>query len=116
VADGLALTSHWGEGISNAVIEGLASGAPVVVSPAANVDAVVHDGIEGFACSSSKQVDVERGLARFFALTVEKRRTMGARGRATAVTRFSVPRMVARTCEVYERVLATSPTGSRRRD
>ncbi len=104
-ADGLILPSHY-EGIPNAVLEALACGAPAVVSPAANLDAIVHDGVEGLTCASSSAADVEAGLARFFALSSEARQAMGARGREAAKARFSVPRMVARTCEVYDRVLA----------
>ena len=109
------MPSHY-EGIPNVVLEALASGIPAIVSPAANLDAIVHDGVEGITCTSGSAHDVEDGLRRFFRLTEAARRAMGERGRAVAEARFSIPRMVERTCAVYDRVMAGDghqPAGDR---
>ncbi len=104
-ADGLVLPSHY-EGIPNAVLEAFASGVPAIVSPPANLDSIVTDGREGFAAESTEPGDLARALRRFFALSAEELTAMGARARATAEARFSIPKMVERTSAVYDRVLA----------
>jgi len=107
-ADGMLLPSNY-EGLPNAVIEGMSCGVPVVVSDAANTDGLVTDGTEGLVCDDNGAGGIARALRRFFALTDAERRAMGRAGHAHAVTRFAVSRMVARTVDVYERVLGGLP-------
>jgi glycosyltransferase involved in cell wall biosynthesis len=104
-ADGVLLASRW-EGLPNAVVEGMACGVPVVVSPAANVDGLVEDGREGVVCEGTDAATIARALERFFALPPADRAAMGRAGRAHATRRFAVRRMIEQTSAVYERVLS----------
>ena len=101
-ADGVLLPSRF-EGLPNVVLESLACGTPAIVSPEANADALVDDGV-GVALRGSGARDVADGMRRFFATSRAQREAMGARGRASVLARFDVARMVAATCAVYERV------------
>jgi glycosyltransferase involved in cell wall biosynthesis len=112
-ADAVLLPSHF-EGLPNAVVESMACGTPVVVSPAANVDSLVVDGSEGLVCDGTSSAAIERALERFFALGKDERAAMGSAGRAHAERRFAVERMVSATTRVYERVLAQRGAGRAR--
>jgi glycosyltransferase involved in cell wall biosynthesis len=107
-ADAMLLPSNY-EGLPNAVIEGMACGVPVIVSHAANTDELVTDGKEGLVCEDNRSAGIARALRRFFALSAAERAAMGAAGHEHATTRFAVSRMVARTVEVYTRVLGGLP-------
>jgi glycosyltransferase involved in cell wall biosynthesis len=93
------------EGLPNAVLEAMSSGIPVVIAPPCNADVLVRDGEEGLICADTTPHAIADALERFLSLGVEARRRMGVCGRRHAAARFTVPRMVARTCAVYERVL-----------
>lgn len=103
-ADGVLLPSHY-EGLPNAVIEAMSCATPPIVSPAANTDALVDDGVTGLVCEGTDPESIERAIRRFVALSPEARALMGRRGYEAARERFAVRRMVARTVEVYARVL-----------
>jgi glycosyltransferase involved in cell wall biosynthesis len=103
-ADGVLLPSRW-EGLPNAVVESMACATPVLVSPAANADALVRDEREGLVCDDATAPAIARMLEKFFLLDESRRRAMGDAGRAHAVARFPVNRMIERTMGVYTRVL-----------
>jgi glycosyltransferase involved in cell wall biosynthesis len=104
-ADAMLLPSNY-EGLPNAVIEAMSCGVPVIVSPAANTDRLVTDGVEGLTVEGREPAAIARALQRFFALSPEELRAMGGRGHAHAAERFAVARMARRTMDVYERVLS----------
>lgn len=103
-ADGVLLPSHY-EGLPNAVIEAMSCATAPIVSPAANTDALVEDGVTGLVCAGTEPDDIARSVRRYLALSGEQRREMGQRAYASAKERFALRRMVARTVEVYARVL-----------
>jgi glycosyltransferase involved in cell wall biosynthesis len=107
-ADAVLLPSHY-EGLPNAVIEAMTSATPVLVSPAANTDALVTDGVEGL-CTTTDPEAIARALLRLAALDARERCALGTRGRAHAVERFAVARMAGRTMELYERLLGSVPS------
>jgi glycosyltransferase involved in cell wall biosynthesis len=101
-ADGVLLPSRY-EGLPNVVLESLACATPPIVSPEANADTLVDDA-SGVVLHGSSARDVADGMRRFFATSPAAREAMGARGRASVLSRFEVAKMVAATCAVYERV------------
>jgi glycosyltransferase involved in cell wall biosynthesis len=103
-ADGVLLPSHY-EGLPNAVIEAMNCATLPIVSPAANTDHLVDDGATGLVCEDTSADAVVRAIMRFVAMTPEARNAMGRRAYEAARERFAVRRMVARTVEVYARVL-----------
>lgn len=102
-ADAVLLPSHF-EGLPNAVIEAMACGVPAIVSPAANNDALIRDGVEGVVTGGTGPEAICASLERFLALDEAARRAMGEAGVVHARRRFSVQRMAASTVAVYERL------------
>jgi len=113
-ADGMLLPSNY-EGLPNAVIESMACAVPVIVSDAANTDSLVTDGKEGLVCDDNQAAGIAHALRRFFALTPEQLSAMGQAGNQHATARFAVARMVARTVDVYARVLGGLPRPEERK-
>jgi glycosyltransferase involved in cell wall biosynthesis len=101
-ADAVILPSRF-EGLPNVVLESLACETPVIVSRAANHDAVVTDGATGFV-SDCDPPSIAHAFRRFFDATPSERTMMAAKGRAAVLARFSISRMVDSTCAVYDRV------------
>lgn len=104
-ADAALLPSRY-EGLSNAVIEAMAAGCPVMVTAGANRDGLVTDGEEGWALGEASEAVIREGVARVLAATRAQRRAMGARGRASARHRFDASRMVRATEEALDRALS----------
>jgi glycosyltransferase involved in cell wall biosynthesis len=103
-ADATLLPSRF-EGMPNVVLESLACATPVILSPAANVDELIHDGVTGFEALPTV-TGVTDAMRRFFATRADARCKLGEAGRRRTLARFSVERMVAGTCAVYDRVSA----------
>ena len=104
-ADAVLLPSHY-EGLPNAVLEALACGTPCIVSGAANADDLVSHGRTGLVlpdASSASIASAMRALLRDGGAL----RAAAMAEREGFVERFAVGRMVADTCAVYERALAS---------
>jgi len=93
--DIFVLPSTAVESFSNAALEAMAMGRPVILSNIGGAREMIHDGVEGYV------VDVTELAARLPAMVSalyadsRKRRQMGIAARNRAVTCFSVPAMVA---------------------
>ncbi len=103
-ADGVVQASLF-EGMSSVVLESMACGTPVLVSPPADRDGNVRDGVDGVRFTGTDPDEVAAGLARFLALPSEARRRLGESASRRARAEFSLAAMVSRTCAVWERVL-----------
>ncbi|MGH7527741.1 MAG: glycosyltransferase family 4 protein [Gemmatimonadales bacterium] len=95
------------EGLSQALLEAMALGRPVIASAAAGNLDLVTDGVDGRLvrpldprawAAAIEQLLAEPGLAR----------RLGEAGRDTARNRFSLERTVERTIAVYQEVLELS--------
>jgi len=110
-ADAFALTSH-SEGLPMAVIEAMACGLPVVITPGCNLPEV-----ESADAGLIVKPDVEatlQGLRALFA-DPERMRVRGENGRRLVRERFTWPKIAKQTVEVYREILGTAkqrPLGS----
>lgn len=104
--EALALTSRW-EGLSNVVLEAMASGVPVVATRVEGTARVLTDGSEGFVVEPGDFDAVGERLVRVLeddALAGQFRE----RGRARVSREFSLARMVGAYEALYGDVLAES--------
>lgn len=96
------------EGLSNAILEYLACGLPVVATEVGGNPELVTDGECGFLYPVGRADRLAEHLARL--LNDETLRTkMGAAARRRFEGRFALDRMVAETVACYERALAPPP-------
>ncbi len=100
------LLSPEGEGMSNFLMECMASGLPVVCTPDGGNPELVRDGIDGFLLQRRDPESLAALLLRL-ADGPELCRIMGASGRERILSRFTVERMVEATLEVYAEALGT---------
>jgi glycosyltransferase involved in cell wall biosynthesis len=101
-ADAFVLTSH-SEGLPMAVLEAMASGTPVLVTPGCNLPEVESRDTGGVV--NPQWQPVLAGLRDLFAdpRTMQRR---GENGRRLVRERFTWPRIASRTLEVYEAMIA----------
>ena len=101
------LTSH-NEGTPVSLIEAMASGLPVVSTDVGGVRDVVQDGETGDLVTPNDARALASAIERLGA-DPERRRALGAAGRARAVERFTRERLLARIADLYESLLAPAP-------
>jgi glycosyltransferase involved in cell wall biosynthesis len=88
------------EGISNTILEAMATGLPVVATAVGgNVELV--DDATGMLVTAGDDAALARALGRYLA-DAELRTAHGRNARAVAVERFSLPAMVAGYQGVYD--------------
>lgn len=96
------------EGLSNAIIEYLGCGLPVVATEVGGNPDLVADGENGFLYRVGRVDHLAEHLARLLGDPALRAR-LGAASRARFEGRFRLDRMAAETAAVYERVLAPPP-------
>jgi len=104
-ADFAVLPSLY-EGLSNALLEAMASGLPLIVSAGANQDGFVEDGVSGFVFKNASTRALADALAAMFAMTPAERAAMGAKGRARLLERLPPERPLREVTALYEEILA----------
>lgn len=102
--DALVLPSRL-EGMSNAILEAMASGLPVVANRVGGNPELVIDGETGLLCRQGDPADMARAIGELLDHP-EKRVQLGAAGRVRALQEFSLPAMMTRYAAYY-RGLAT---------
>ncbi len=96
------------EGISNTILEAMATALPVLATQVGANAELVQDGRTGLIVPAGNVEALAEGIMRMAADPVSAR-TMGARGREVVENRFSLNAMVAAYEAVYERVLGHQP-------
>lgn len=100
--------SSYSEGMSNALLEGLASGLPLVATAVGGNREVIEDGVNGYLVPPGDPQALASALSRL-AQDSELRRRLGVASRELAVASYSTRVMVDRFEALYARLL--SPKG-----
>ena len=114
VADLLSISdvcvlSSKAEGFSNSILEYMAAGRPVVATDVGGArEAIVEGGTGHIVPAGDDQTMAERITAL---LTRADRSSMGDEGRKIVQERFSLAAQLARTEELYDRLLAAAGSG-----
>jgi glycosyltransferase involved in cell wall biosynthesis len=103
----LSVSSSASEGLSNTLIESLAAGVPVVATAVGGNPEVVEDGVHGRLVEPGDPEALARAICAVLE-SPELAARYARAGRVRASRRFGRERMVARTTELYERLLATA--------
>ncbi|MBV9215236.1 MAG: glycosyltransferase family 4 protein [Acidobacteria bacterium] len=103
-ASDICVLTSTAEGFSNSILEYMAAGKPVVVTDVGGAREAVDDGVNGYIVAS----DDHSGMAnRLLELLADEGRAkqMGAAGRHLVAERFSRETQLAKTIELYSRLL-----------
>ena len=92
------------QGLGTIMLEAMALGKPVIATRVGGVDTIVHDNQTGLTVPPA---DSSRLAERMLELLGDpvRARALGEAGRQTVRAQFGVEKMVARTAELYRRVL-----------
>ena len=96
-----------GEGISNTMLEAMATRLPVIATRVGGNGELVEPGMTGLLVPPSDSAALAEALLRYFADRAMARRHAKA-ARRVAEARFSLNRMVADYCNLYETALAAA--------
>jgi glycosyltransferase involved in cell wall biosynthesis len=97
----IAVSSSYAEGISNAILEGMAARLPVVATAVGGTPEIVRDGATGFLVPPGAPAALARGLLDLLA-SAPRRRRMGERGRRVVEREFGVDQMRRSYDALYE--------------
>jgi glycosyltransferase involved in cell wall biosynthesis len=109
-ADLFVHPSHQ-EGFSNAILEAMAAGLPVVACDVGGNPEAVVDGVTGRLVPPRDPTTLATAMAEILA-DPGKGRSMGEAGRRRAAERFSLDRMVREIEEMYESLTLRGPRGN----
>jgi len=101
--DVFVLSSDW-EGMSNALLEAMAAGLPVVATGVGGTPEVVVDGVTGLLVPPRDPDALAQAITRLLQ-DPDLRRKMGRAGRERVERCFSVERMVQQTEALYEELV-----------
>jgi glycosyltransferase involved in cell wall biosynthesis len=101
IADAFVLASNY-EGLSNALLENMASGGLSVISSAADNDELVRHAENGFLFPVGDSVQLARVLHLVLGLTANESQTIGEAARKDTLQRFSLERMAESFAALYE--------------
>src|SRR5262249_27490264 len=93
------------EGFSNAVLEGMASGLPMVVTDVGGNAEAVLDGETGLVVAPHNPTALGAAIVRL-AHDPDLRRSMGERAKKRAANEFSCTTSLNQYCALYEELLA----------
>jgi len=89
------------EGMPNAVVEGMTSGLPIVVSQTSDLPLLVSEAQNGFICDGYRPRTIARAMRRMMELGKEERQSMGERSRRLALAWFSKGRFLDEYEKMY---------------
>lgn len=80
--------TYYPEGLSNVLLESVASGRPIITTNRSGCREVVDDGVNGYIVKEKDSMDLIAKIEKFLSLSVEERRQMGLAGRRKVEKEF----------------------------
>lgn len=80
--------TYYPEGLSNVLLESLATGRPIITTDRAGCREVVDDGVNGFIVKQQDSDDLIKKIEKFLSLSREEQKQMGLNGRAKVEKEF----------------------------
>ena len=99
--------SSLNEGISNTILEAMATGLPVIATKVGGNSELVEDGATGILVPPKEPKAIASALLKYIR-NPEIRNSHGNRGRINAIQVFSIENMVKGYVTVYKRAVSTS--------
>ncbi|MCB0253274.1 MAG: glycosyltransferase [Anaerolineae bacterium] len=96
-------------GLAVTVLDAMACARPIIASDAAGNGLVVQDGVNGYLTPERDDIALAAAIARFAALSADRRAAMGRASRRLVETQFSWPHLARRYLEHFERLIDRSP-------
>ena len=103
-ADCIVLPSYH-EGMSNVLLEGAASGLPLITTNIPGCKEAVCEGITGFLCEPRNAQSLIDAIEKFLELSVEERIEMGRNGREKMIREFDRKLVVSEYIKVIEKIV-----------
>ncbi|MCX4338412.1 MAG: glycosyltransferase family 4 protein [Lachnospiraceae bacterium] len=103
-ADAIVVASFH-EGMSNALIEGAATGRPVIASNISGCKEAFEEGVTGFGFTPGEPVELIDAMDKFLALSTKERAAMGQRGREKMEREFDRKLVTAAYMDEVGRIL-----------
>ncbi len=88
------------EGMSNVLLEGGATGRPLITSDIPGCREAVVDGISGFLCRKMDAISLEECMCRFMSMTEDERREMGRQSRVKIENDFDRRQTVEKLMDI----------------
>jgi glycosyltransferase involved in cell wall biosynthesis len=101
-ADCVVLPSFYGEGLSRVLMEGAATGRPLITTHIAGCREAVDDAVSGFLAAPKDAGSLIEACSTFISLTPDERGQMGRESRLKAQRQFSVDSVY----NVYRNILS----------
>jgi glycosyltransferase involved in cell wall biosynthesis len=102
----ICVLSTFTEGISNSILEYMASGKPVIATSGGGTNEIVEDGKTGFLVGKSNPVELADKMG-ILLNNVKMREEMGKAGRERIINYFSIDLMIKKYIDLYRDILET---------
>ncbi len=103
---GVFVLGSFREGISNTILEAMASGLPVVATDTGGNRELVEDGVTGSLVPPANSIELTAALA-VYVNDADLRASRGQSSRDRAVSKFSIKSMIKDYKDLYDSALAT---------
>jgi glycosyltransferase involved in cell wall biosynthesis len=104
----VCVLSSKAEGFSNSILEYMAGGCPVVATDVGGAREAIVEGVTGYLVPAGDEREMAERIVKL--LVNEDRLIMGAEGQKVILQKFSPEAQLARTEELYDRLLGVAQT------